>query len=177
VQTFTRRSAMSRAAALAGAGALILPLAGCGSSSTSSKPQSSGPAGSSTSTTSTKPQSPKQRYVTKTGVVCQTLAEEIRTVSNNGKPIKQKAEELVVLRERANARLKAIRVPPGDTLAVEWIRARMHAVTIERKVAALKDLLARANAKLNTEYSQAFIRASALGANDGQVGCKGLDAA
>ena len=129
MQTLNRSSALRRAAALAGAGALIVPLAGCGSSSSSSstKSQSGAATSSSTSTTPATPQSPKQQYVTKAGVVCQQLSEEIRTVGTNSKPLKQKSEELVVQRERANERLKALPVPSGDKLAVEWIRARQHA--------------------------------------------------
>jgi len=178
VQTLTRSSALRMAAALAGAGALVVPLAGCGSSSSSSSStKSATAAGSSTSSTPAKPQSPKQQYATKAGVVCQQLSEEIRTVGTNGKPLKQKGEELVVQRERANERLKALPVPSGDKLAVEWIRARQHAVALERKVVAQKEPFSHANAKLNAEYSAAFIAASQLGANDRIVGCKGLGAA
>jgi hypothetical protein len=177
VQTFTRSSAIRRAAALAGAGALVILLAGCGSSSSSTKSQTATAASSSTSSTPTKPQSPKQQYVTQAGVVCQQLAEEIRTVGTSAKPLKQKGEELIVKREQANARLKAIPVPKGDTVAGEWLRARVEAVALEHKVVAQKEPFSPANRKLNAEYSRAFIRASALGAKDRQVGCKGLGAA
>jgi hypothetical protein len=98
-------------------------------------------------------------------------------VATNNKPLKQKGEELIALRERANARLKALPVPKGDTLAGEWLRARMHALAIQRKVVAQKEPFSPANRKLNAEYSAAFIRASQLGVNDRIVGCKGLAAA
>jgi hypothetical protein len=186
VQAFPRSSAIRRAAALAGAGALLIPLAGCGSSSSSSsstKSQTATAASSSTASTAstastpTAPQSPKRQYVTKAGVVCQQLAEEIRTVGTNAKPLKQKGEELLVMRERALARLKALPVPKGDNVAGEWLRARTHAIALEREVVAKKEPFSPANTKLNHDYSEAFVYASHLAAVDRIVGCKGEGAA
>jgi hypothetical protein len=115
--------------------------------------------------------------VTKAGVVCQQLAEEIRAVGTNAKPLHQKGEELLVMRERALARLKALPAPKGDRLAGEWLRARAHAIALEREVVAQKEPFSPANTKLNHDYSEAFVRASHLAAVDRLVGCKGEGAA
>ena len=134
---------------------LVIAIAGCGGSSTPTKAQ----------------------YAEKAAAVCHTLLGEIKDVSENGHPVNQKVAELITIREHANAKLKSIPIPKGDTLAAEWLRARAHAVAVERKLTAVQNVLAPANRKLNAEYSAAFIRASRLGVNDKIKGCKGLAAA
>ncbi len=138
MRTCAARVSLGRATALAAVAAVAVALvafAGCGGG------------GSSAPT--------KAQYVAKVNAICFSEHQQLNQLALTKTRLLAKVSESIVIRERANAKIEAVKNPSSGAISPEWLQARRRALSATKKIAASKPGSSEARAE-----NRAFITAA-----------------
>jgi|SRR5690349_14210155 len=101
-----------------------------------------------------KSQPTKSQYITRANALCAAEINNLRRLAERRHSPDELVRESFRLHEQANAQLRAIPIPPKETVPAEWVHVRETAIVNARKILKTKPN-SRENHAANRAYYQA----------------------
>jgi hypothetical protein len=123
-----------------------------------------------------KSQPTKADYTARANALCAAEVKSLTRLAETRHPPDELIRESFRIHERANAELRAIPIPRGETVPAEWIHLRETAIAAARKTLTSKSH-SRENDAANRAYARAEAAALKIALSYGLRGCSGFASA